>query len=49
MKVEIKLTGSLYKKILRDLARPHPFAAERVGFVFGRTGVASQREQARTS
>jgi len=38
MKIEIRLTGSLYGAILRDLTRPHPFAAERVGFVFGRTG-----------
>jgi hypothetical protein len=38
MKVEIRLTGSLHGDILRDLARPHPFAAERVGFVFGRVG-----------
>lgn len=35
---EIKLTGSLYAEITRDLTRPHPFAAERVGFVFGRMG-----------
>lgn len=36
--VEIRMTGSLYDQIRRDLARPHPFAAERIGFVFGRTG-----------
>jgi hypothetical protein len=38
MKVEIKLNGALYAKIIRDLARPHPFAAERVGFVLCRLG-----------
>jgi hypothetical protein len=38
MSVEIKLSGSLYRLIMADLARPHPFAAERVGFVFGRIG-----------
>lgn len=38
MKIEIRLTRSLHGEILRDLARPHPFAAERVGFVFGRVG-----------
>ncbi len=38
MKVQIKLTGALHADIIRDLARPHPFAAERVGFVFGRAG-----------
>ena len=39
MRIDIKLTGRLYNKIVRDLARPHPFAAERVGFVFGRVGL----------
>ena len=38
MKIEIKLTGRLYAEIIRDLTQPHPFAAERVGFVFGRMG-----------
>lgn len=38
MKIHIKLTGALHADILRDLKRPHPFAAERVGFVFGRVG-----------
>lgn len=38
MKIGIKLTGNLYNEVMRDLARPHAFAAERVGFVFGRTG-----------
>ena len=38
MKTEIKLTGGLYAEIIRDLMRTHPFAAERVGFVFGRMG-----------
>lgn len=38
MKVEIKLTGFLYDQIVADLIRPHPFAAERVGFVFARIG-----------
>ncbi len=38
MKIEIRLTSSLYEQIIRDLARRHPFAAERVGFVTGRLG-----------
>lgn len=38
MRVEIKLNGPLYAEMIRDLTRPHPFAAERVGFVFGRLG-----------
>lgn len=36
MKVMIKLTDRLYSSIRQDLARPHPFAFERVGFVLGR-------------
>ena len=38
MKTDIKLTGPLYDQIVQDLCRPHPFAAERVGFVFARIG-----------
>jgi hypothetical protein len=38
MKIEIKLTGGLYAEIIHDLTRLHPFAAERIGFVFGRMG-----------
>lgn len=38
MKIEIRLTGILHEEIFRDLERPHPFTAERVGFVFGRVG-----------
>jgi hypothetical protein len=38
MNVEVRLTGSLHQEILGDLARPHPFAAERVGFVGARMG-----------
>lgn len=36
--VQIRMTGALYDRIHQDLARPHPFAAERVGFAFGRMG-----------
>ena len=38
MTVAIKMTDRLYDEIRRDLERPHPFACERVGFVFGRIG-----------
>jgi hypothetical protein len=38
MMIKIKLTGALHAEMLQDLRRPHPFAAERVGFVTGRTG-----------
>jgi hypothetical protein len=38
MRLKIKLTGPLFSQIVHDLARPHPFAAERAGFVFGRIG-----------
>ena len=39
--IKVKLTGELHGEILRDLKRPHPFAAERVGLVFARTGTLS--------
>jgi len=38
MKIEIKMSDALHDQIMRDLARPHPFAAERVGFVMGKLG-----------
>lgn len=36
MKLVVKLSGPLYSEIKADLARPHQFAFERVGFVHGR-------------
>lgn len=36
MSTELKMTGLLRNEVMSDLGRPHPFAAERVGFVFGR-------------
>ena len=42
MKVAIKMTGPLYREIVHDLSRRHPFAAERVGFVFGRIGTLTE-------
>jgi hypothetical protein len=45
MKIDIKLTGHLYKEIVRDLARPHPFASERIGFVFGRLGSLTDEDR----
>ena len=41
MKISVKLTGALYTEILNDLSQKHPFAAERVGFVAGRIGAAT--------
>lgn len=41
MNVAIKMTGRLYDEIRHDLERPHPFAFERVGFVFGKIGTAA--------
>lgn len=38
MRTHIKMTGGLHAAIMQDLTRRHPFAAERVGFVFGRLG-----------
>jgi hypothetical protein len=40
--LQIRLLDSLYKKILDDLDRPHPFAAERIGFVFTRQDQAAR-------
>jgi len=36
MRVNVKISGKLYGEVVQDLARPHPFAGERVGFVLGR-------------
>lgn len=36
MRIDLKLTGELFSQMVRDLSRPHPFAAERIGFVMGR-------------
>ena len=44
MKVQIRLTGKLLGEIKQDLLRPHAFAAERVGFVFGKLGNQSASE-----
>lgn len=45
MKIIIKLTGQLYQEILRDMQRPHPFAAERIGFVAARIGALGEGKQ----
>jgi hypothetical protein len=34
--LEMRLSRALHRLIIEDLLRPHPFAYERVGFVFGR-------------
>jgi len=34
----IRLAGPLYERVKADLAHPHPYAAERVGFLFTRIG-----------
>jgi hypothetical protein len=36
MNILLRLTHGLHDRLLRDLRRPHPFAAERVAFAFGR-------------
>jgi len=40
MNVCIRLTRELYDRVRADLRRPHPFAAERVGFMFAKLGNA---------
>jgi hypothetical protein len=42
MNIHLKLTGRLYEEMIQDLLRPHPFAAERVGFVFGRMAALTE-------
>jgi hypothetical protein len=45
MKIAFKITAALLQRVHSDLARPHPFAAERVGFLsckvasFGPAGI----------
>jgi hypothetical protein len=41
MTTHFKITKSLLEQIRSDLCRPHPFAFERVGFLFIRPGTAS--------
>lgn len=36
--VIVRIPRALFERILSDLRRPHPFAAERVGFLFTRAG-----------
>lgn len=38
--VELRLSRPLYNSAIADLRRPHPFAWERVGFLFGRPASA---------
>jgi hypothetical protein len=40
MNIRIRIARRLYEQVRADLSRPHPFAAERVGFLFGRLGNA---------
>lgn len=40
MKLCLRLTRALYESARADLRRPHPFAAERVGFLFGKAARA---------
>jgi hypothetical protein len=38
MRIRFKMTEQLLLEVRKDLLRPHPFAAERVGFLAGRVG-----------
>lgn len=42
MNVHFKITGSMLQQLQRDLSRSHPYAAERVGFLFSRQGAIDQ-------
>jgi hypothetical protein len=39
MKTRLRMTQSMFAKMVVDLRRPHEFAAERVGFLFSRQSV----------
>jgi hypothetical protein len=41
MKVEIRIPGAIRAEARKDLARPHPFALERVGFLSTKTVLLS--------
>ena len=36
MTIKVRITRKLLDEVRADLSRPHPFAAERVGFLYGR-------------
>jgi len=44
MKVGLKMLRALYENVREDLARPHEFAYERVGFLSAKLGNASSKE-----
>jgi len=41
MSVHVRLTRQLYEQVRADLSRLHPFASERVGFLFAQLGNAN--------
>jgi hypothetical protein len=41
---QLRLTRARYDEIVADLARPHTFARERVGFLFARRGTGANGE-----
>jgi hypothetical protein len=44
MNVRMRLPRELYDRVRADLRRPHPFAAERVGFMFAKLGNAATND-----
>jgi hypothetical protein len=44
MKINLRIPRNLYNQALSDIARPHSFAAERIGFFYGRIGTISDNE-----
>ena len=45
MNVTVRMRRRLYEEVRADLSRPHPFASERVGFLFGRLGYADETDR----
>src|SRR5262245_5909994 len=38
MKITIRIPRQIYNQTMKNLIRPHPYAAERVGFIAGKLG-----------
>lgn len=41
--IRIRIPQSIYKQMLTDLKRPHPFAFERVGFLFTKSKIINEK------
>lgn len=44
MKIHLRIPRNIYNVAIADIERPHAFAAERIGFFYGRIGTVSKNE-----